>query len=890
MARRTALFALWEIVAVALGWLTVIPDTERPMLLPVIGMGLLWALLARTRAELAAAGAVTLVLTTVGWLLVGWDAGPAVLLATGTTGLAVLTRLVAERRVRARRDAGSTARIGRLRSLDDLGELLVSSLPGVVLSLVLATLASWLTGELGSSPVIVPAWFALFVSSSVAVLMPALASFSWRRYWRSWPWVEIVVFFALTIVIQYLVFGPGSALSVGYPVLVLLFWSGLRMPPPVAADHGMFLGIVALTITLSSRSGPFMLPTPYGQAIAVEGFLVLATVLALVVSLTMAERRRLAESLVASEVEARQQAADTEQIFADAPQGVAVLRPDGLILKVNAALCTMLGTTPERVVGRRLPELSPDHAAELQRHLDEAAARPGARVATDCTVTDRSGAEIHVALSSSALLHHEGAEAVLVNMVDISERRRYERQLAHLADHDVLTGLANRRAFDRALQAHEARCRRNGPQGAMMLLDLDHFKDVNDTLGHGAGDELIMSVASLLRGVFRGTDLVARLGGDEFAILLPDSDRAAVEAIAQRLVRAVEAHTATLDGVRRRVTASVGVATFAAAECQEADPMALVDMLMYDAKEAGRNGFALLDETGDRLPRVGARLAWRTRLERALEEDLFTLYLQPILDLGRQRVGSAEALLRLVDEDEPVSPGRFIYIAERHGLAAVLDAWVIRHSVALLARIRTVVPDFELEVNLSGHSIGDPVIEDTIVRSLAEHDVPASALVLEVTETAAVADVERARAFAARLTAIGARFALDDFGAGFGSFYYLKHLDFDFIKIDGEFVANCHASSGDRAILRSIVGIAGDLGKRTVAEFVGEPATLDVVRGRGVDFAQGFLTGRPVPAETFIQRLRTTGVSSPLEPGPTGPSETTQPGALAGAGDQEAPA
>jgi diguanylate cyclase (GGDEF)-like protein/PAS domain S-box-containing protein len=902
VARRTAVFAVCEALAILVGRLSVIPGTELPMLVPVVGVGLLWVLLATDRAEVVTAGTVTFVVTVAGWLLIGREAAPAVLLAFGTTALALLTRLAAER-LRLRTSPGAapvapSGDIARLRGIGDLGNLLVASLPGAAVAVGLAALASQVSGDLGSR-LVVPGWAMLFLASSAAVLLPALAVRSWRQAPSSWPWVEIVVLFAATMALQYLVFGPASTLSVGYPVLVLLFWSGLRTPPPVAAVHGVFLGGVALALTVAARSGPFMLPNPIGQAVAVQGFLALATVLALLVSLVMTEREALTASLTSSEQEAIRYATETEQIFADAPQGVAVLRPDGLILRVNAALCTMLGTSPEEVLGQRLPDLSPAHAAELQRHLDEVAARPGARVATDCMVTDRSGAEVHVAMSSSTLTHHEGGEAILVNLVDISERRRYERQLAHLADHDVLTGLANRRAFDRALHEHDERCRRNGAQGAMMLLDLDHFKEVNDTLGHGAGDELIVSVAALLRSSFRGTDLVARLGGDEFAILLPDSDRAAAQVVAERLVRGIEAHAATLDGVRRRVTASVGVITFAAAQWQDADPMALADMLMYDAKEAGRNGFALLDESGERLPRVGARLAWRTRLERALEEDLFTLHLQPILDLRRGRIGSAEALVRLVDEDEPVSPGRFVYIAERHGLAPALDAWVIRHSVELLARLREVDPDFELEVNLSGHSIGDPMVEDTIVRALAQHHVEPSALVLEVTETAAVAVVERARAFAARMTAIGTRFALDDFGAGFGSFYYLKHLAFDFIKIDGEFVANCHASSVDRSILRSIVGIAQDLGKQTVAEFVGDAVTLDVVRRLGVDFAQGFHVGRPVPAADFIDRLRGAGDTG-LPVGPNGstglgsptstPTPTIEPDAMAGTGEQEASA
>ena len=403
--------------------------------------------------------------------------------------------------------------------------------------------------------------------------------------------------------------------------------------------------------------------------------------------------------------------------------------------------------------------------------------------------------------------------------------------------------------------AHQDRCRRYGATGALLLLDLDHFKDVNDTLGHAAGDQLIISTAALIRHGVRSTDVVARLGGDEFAVLLTEGDAAAAEAVAATIVDRVREHTATLDGTRRRVTASIGVVTVGAALEHDADLLALADMTMYDAKDAGRNGYVVLDEASRRQPRSGARLAWKSRIERALENDDFVLHLQPILDLATGAVVSAEALVRLADSEELVPPGRFLYIAERTGLVPALDAWVVRHSVGLLSRLRETAPAFTLEVNLSGLSIGNPDIERTIVDSLRDFEVDPTALVLEITETAAVADVELARQFAERMTRLGCKFALDDFGAGFGSFYYLKHLLFDYVKIDGEFVANVHRSAIDRTILRSIVGIARDLGKRTVAEFVSQPSNLEVVRAEGVDLAQGYLVGEPVPYEEFVARF-----------------------------------
>ena len=542
------------------------------------------------------------------------------------------------------------------------------------------------------------------------------------------------------------------------------------------------------------------------------------------------------------------------RLFADAPHGVAVLSVDGTVRQVNSSLASLIGHLP--LVGTAFGDLAPRGDERFERHLGELRSRPGERVEDVWTMVTARHDEVHVSLSSRLLpgdAHSE--ETVLVNVVDISERHRYEQRLAHLADHDALTGLANRRRFDQELTAHLERCERYGPTGALLLLDLDHFKEVNDTLGHGAGDQLIISIAALLRQHVRGTDMVARLGGDEFAILLPDGDRAAATAVGESVVRRVRDHAATLDGTRRRVTASVGVVTVKAAQQHEADLLSLADMTMYDAKDAGRDGCVVLDEHSSRQPRLGARLEWKRRIEAALENDAFELHLQPILDLRTDRIGSAEVLLRLADSDELVHPSRFLYIAERSEQIVELDRWVVRRSAELLAELRSHDPGFTLEVNLSGRSIGHASLEQTIRDALEDNDVEPRALILEITETAAVADVEVAREFAERMTALGCKFALDDFGAGFGSFYYLKHLLFDFVKIDGEFVANAHMSAVDRTIMRSIVGIARGLGKRTVAEFVAEPAVLDIVRAEGVDFAQGYLIGEPMPLRDFVREF-----------------------------------
>ena len=545
-----------------------------------------------------------------------------------------------------------------------------------------------------------------------------------------------------------------------------------------------------------------------------------------------------------------------EQLFDDAPHGVALLDPSGVIIRVNISMAVLVGLDPPEMVGHRFSAFESPGEDRIEDHLGRLSPRRGEHLDAECLLRDSGGNDVNVALSSTVTGDQEMGQIIMVNVVDISDRRRYLDRLAHLADHDVLTGLANRRRFENELQRHLDRCRRLGPVGALLLLDLDNFKQVNDSLGHNAGDQLLVTIAGLLRRSIRNTDIVARLGGDEFAILLPDTEQEGAQRVAELVVERVRDHATTLDGVGRRVTASVGVVTFQAASEHAADVLALADMTMYDAKEAGRNQAVVLLEGDLRGPRTAARLHWQSRIEEALEHDRFELHLQPIMNIADGRISSAEVLLRLRDQDELVPPARFLYIAERVGLMPRVDAWVIDRSVQLLARLRAEHdPEFEFEVNLSGHSIGNPEIEQAICDSLTVYDVDPSALILEITETAAVGDVALARAFAERITDLGCAFALDDFGAGFGSFYYLKHLLFDYVKIDGEFVAHVHESQVDRTIMRSIVGIARDLGKRTVAEFVSTPEVLQVCREEGVDFAQGYLIGKPVPYDEFVDQF-----------------------------------
>jgi diguanylate cyclase (GGDEF)-like protein/PAS domain S-box-containing protein len=539
--------------------------------------------------------------------------------------------------------------------------------------------------------------------------------------------------------------------------------------------------------------------------------------------------------------------------FEDAPVGMALLDGDGRYVEANDALGAILGVAAKDLAGRRLadsthPEDVEAEGAQLAALLDGRAVRSS----YEKRAVHADGHALWVAVHTTELGAADGAERLfLVQILDISDQRRFEEQLQHLADHDPLTGLENRRAFERAVDAHLAHVRRYGDEGALLILDLDHFKAVNDTLGHHAGDALIMAVADVLRAQVRDSDRVARLGGDEFAVLLPKADEEQARAVAAKLVAAVRDERRVLGGRAWTTTVSVGVALFSAAVERGEQMLVDADLAMYDAKEAGRDRFGVY-RAGDRAEsRTQARLAWMDRIRGALEEDRLALLAQPILDLASGEVVHHELLLRMVSpEGDLIPPGAFLSIAERFGLVTEIDDWVVRHAIQALADHPD--RDLVLEVNLSGSSIGSPELLETIETELARTGVNACSLIFEVTETAAVSNIPRARAFADRLAALGCRFALDDFGAGFGSFYYLKHLPFDFLKIDGEFVRHCAASHVDQVIISSLVHVAGGLGKRTIAEYVDEQPTIDALRRLGVDLAQGYGIGVPKPLEEWL--------------------------------------
>lgn len=555
--------------------------------------------------------------------------------------------------------------------------------------------------------------------------------------------------------------------------------------------------------------------------------------------------------------------ADLRTIFDTAPIGNAVLGPHDVVVEANQALARITGFTASELHGRALAQLvHPEDAAPLAEAVAGLRSSERGSLETELRWLHASGHPVPVAVHAAALRDGDGRTGrVLLQVVDITERKRVEEHLQHMADHDPLTGLLNRRRFDQELERHVARAHRYGVEGALLVIDVDRFKQVNDAYGHSTGDRVITSVARVLRRRLRTTDTLARLGGDEFAVLLPKADRREAEIVARRLVEAVRAQADDGAGGREGVTISVGVTVLdERAELSAEAAVVDADLAMYDAKDAGGDGWAFFSPDVHARTRAQARTTWRDRIVDALANDRFDLVAQPVLDTCSGTVVQHELLLRMAGPNGTlIPPAAFLRIAERDGLIVAIDQWVTRRAIGLLAELEDRGETARLEVNISGRSLADATLLAGIAAEMRATGVDPSNLVFEIPETAAVADVQLARAFAQHVQGLGCQFAIDDFGAGLGSLYYLKHLPFDMLKLDGELVSQCARNPADRLLIESAVRVVHGLGRVAVAEHVGDAETHALLVALGVDLVQGHHFAMPQPLTTaFAPRAAAT--------------------------------
>ena len=446
-------------------------------------------------------------------------------------------------------------------------------------------------------------------------------------------------------------------------------------------------------------------------------------------------------------------------------------------------------------------------------------------------------------------IHGDDGQVIGVTsaVTDISWRKRIERSLVVLAEHDQLTGLFNRRRMMSDIEHQISLARRyQGSGAALLIIDIDDFKVVNDTLGHQCGDDLLVAVARAIERRLRDSDVFGRLGGDEFGVLLPEADIERARGVAESLCDTVRGEEVSHKGHRLRATVSIGVAMLPPSGADAEDFVAAADVAMYDAKRAGHDRVVVAASLDDRASATRA-LGEIERLRSAIDEERLELWAQPVLDVARDACIGQELLLRLRDTDGSlVPPAGFIPSAERFGLIGAIDWYVVDRAVAWLAAHDG--PALT-GVNLSGITVGDGQTLGRVRQRVRASGVDPARLVFEITESAAIGDLAAGRRCVRGLHDTGCRSALDDFGIGFASFAYLRELPVDYVKIDGIFVRHLASSAEDRAIVKAITDISHGLGKQAVAEHVQSRQALAILREMGVDYAQGFMIGRPAPLD-----------------------------------------
>jgi diguanylate cyclase (GGDEF)-like protein/PAS domain S-box-containing protein len=552
--------------------------------------------------------------------------------------------------------------------------------------------------------------------------------------------------------------------------------------------------------------------------------------------------------------------------FEHAPIGLAITSLEGpnagCWTQTNPALAHILGYEPGELDGTSIDSAThPDDRHYTPRLLVELREQP---IAVEKRFACKDGSYVWTFVSSTPVPSPHGGPAsyAVTQVMDISERRHFEQQLRYMADHDPLTGLHNRRRFEAELERVIGVARARNEYAAVLVLDLDGFKSVNDRFGHAVGDDLVTHIGGLLRRSVRKLDFIARLGGDEFAIILRDCKPKQATEIAEKVLSTIRNRgvVVTPQGTAR-VTTSIGIALFQPGSACSADELVVsADSAMYNVKADGRNGYAIYSADTRPYGTTEERDSWFSRLRRALEEDRFVLYAQPIVPIYSAGLPRYELLVRLLDDSgEIIPPGAFLPNAERFDLIGEIDRWVLRHAISLLHQHANAGNDFSLSVNLSGKTMNDLDLAGDLGEMLKENPIPPGRLVVEVTETAAIVNIERARELSKHLRQMGCLFALDDFGSGFSSFYYLKHLEFDYLKIDGEFIINLVSSATDRLLVQAVVDIARGLGTQTVAEFVGDDETVELLRQLGVDYGQGYHLGHPAPVQELLPQLPAPG-------------------------------
>ena len=546
-------------------------------------------------------------------------------------------------------------------------------------------------------------------------------------------------------------------------------------------------------------------------------------------------------------------------------EGIITTDVSGRIDYVNQAAEQLTGVTALEALGKTITEIISLVDEGDRRSLGDPvrhclATQARVNVGRRGLMISRGGShERSVELTVTPLKGHKGdLIGTVVVLRDVSELRGLTRQMSYQASHDALTGLVNRREFERRLEESLETAHANTARHVLCYLDLDRFKAVNDSCGHLAGDNMLREVAALIKEAVRDSDTVGRLGGDEFGLLLVGCPLEKARQIADDVVRKVNEYRFVWKDKIFNIGVSVGLVEISRESGAPEELMSAADSACYVAKKRG-NHVHVYSARDEAVARHRGEIQWLQRLQSALKENRFELMAQPIVATGS---GSAngpalEVLLRLQDESVPegISPVEFLRAAERYRLMADVDRWVVQTSLTALGRGGIRLPaQRSLAINLSGQTLGDPQFLEFVVDVLDRTGVPPNQLCFEVTENSVITNIEHAQRFIGVLHGMGCQFALDDFGRGLSSFGNLKNLSLDYLKIDGSFIRNLGADTVNQAMVAAMIKLARTLRFQVIAEQVEDSGSLEAAKLMGVDFVQGYHLGRPQPLARVVAR------------------------------------
>jgi diguanylate cyclase (GGDEF)-like protein/PAS domain S-box-containing protein len=525
----------------------------------------------------------------------------------------------------------------------------------------------------------------------------------------------------------------------------------------------------------------------------------------------------------------------------------------GRILTANELTLQLTGFDHRELRGRHFRSmiLEVKSVDDFDQIFNELWAGKRQRLQHEAELLCKEGTRRHVMWVHTRLQDHNPDNVAVLSVgLDVTERVEAETRYMWLANHDPLTGLFNRRGFHEELERIYSEVERNQARAALILFDLDHFKDINDTVGHLAGDELLAKLAAELKTRIRKADIPSRLGGDEFAILMPHQTSEGAMAFATLLNKRLTSLPISVQQKMFHVTASIGVALIPDHGSNIEEVLANADLAMYQAKNSGRGRIHMFSYSDHARERISDRTYWKQTIQKALLQQRFFFHYQPILAFGTGEIPYYEALVRLRGDDgQPIPPGEFLEYAQLTGLIRELDRYVVEEAIRFLRRHRDNHRFKAIHVNLSASALSNRDWTDPLKTAIKGRDIEPERLIFEITETAAIGDFGTAKNIMEELGSLGFRFAIDDFGVGFASFSYLRHLPVQFVKIDQSYV-NCIADNPrDQAFVSAITTLAHGNDIKVIAEGIENAATLEKVAALGVDLGQGYFIGRPAPFE-----------------------------------------